>query len=199
LFYVGIDQLERIILKSSKKALEEEESDRGSVTKARRNSITARLKKAKSFTMPRSFFNAAESMEDFEDAVVAKSDEANRTSEQSIEFKRQFSKGGPQASAEFAEMQRQIQDLKQQLEATNKKLVKFVAENKKLTVKIEKRDAALREWETFYQTEANKEEAKARDEAVEDEFLMPVANRHRSNTDLLQSTDADFNSPLIDY
>ncbi len=209
-----ISQLERIILTSSKTrtsaTAEQRDSEGGgdstsgrrpSGSRSRRASIAARLKRAKSYTMPKTFFMAAAAdAETDQDYAVSEASLGSHNSADTsgLEIKPQFetAEGMRQASADFANLQRTVEDLKQRLQEKDTIIARIMEDNKRLIADVEKRDMALREWEAFYQAESNKLELQEESEA---EAKEPPRTKRTAAEDILSTTDAEFNSPLVEY
>mmetsp|Transcript_8540 Transcript_8540/g.13497 ORF Transcript_8540/g.13497 Transcript_8540/m.13497 type:complete len:218 (+) Transcript_8540:363-1016(+) len=201
-----IEQLERIILTSSKTQRHHEASVQGLHLDPRGSFKSgtfgrARAHRARScYTMPKSFFQAL-AKAPMEADYREKEDEKDPTSAKALntfEFKPQLNSGEnnmAQVSKELAEMKNTIQDLKQQLKQKDNLIKKMRKEVNKLRSEVEERDEALKEWEAFWQAESNVQaELDARGNG---ENGVTNNGPESRKSDLLATADADFGAPLV--
>jgi len=203
-----LEKLKRLILTSNKPPEQiVAAARRGSILGKGGDKMSSLRKKAKSFTLPRHFFMPDEAPDDIVNPMEnplgtsapsspPDTNHLKTPSADDFDFKPQFDSDDKvrKASADFAEMQRTIEDLKQKVQNKDGQLRKAMEEIKRLQREIVKRDTALREWEAFYQAQSNKEKAQ------EGRSVSPKSpKKSRRSSDLLESADADFDSPLVSY
>uniref|UniRef100_A0A7S2U3A0 Kinesin motor domain-containing protein n=1 Tax=Lotharella oceanica TaxID=641309 RepID=A0A7S2U3A0_9EUKA len=200
-FKQRIEQLTRIILTSSR-TTERDLLDlmpQPESKTERRASMKDKLRRAKFSTLPRTFFSADSATDGELESRTQSSTGRDSSQLDNLDIKPEFetAEGRNNASARFQEMKREIENLKQVILDKELLLTKHEAERKRLATEVEKRDAALREWEAYYQAENNATVAASTVESPKSGDKDDTPGRKKS--DLLETKDADFEAPLIDF